>query len=138
MENLDQFERNDVLNELEALELEFAALGFSDFDLDDSEAFNAFSAELSVAGFSNDELKDVSVNALVEDTLDVAWFLGSIKRKVRQLLEKLVGLVRRYGSRCQRAVELTTTALRQYREGKWWSALKTAYRALKAFKSCVV
>ncbi|MEN8167187.1 MAG: hypothetical protein ABFR65_06875 [Pseudomonadota bacterium] len=127
-QNLDQ--------ELQELEVEFADFGLEgdDFDVEDMDEFAELDVEVDAAGF--DELGDEGgeLSALGNDA-DVAFLGGFLKRKVAKLIRKLLRLVRRC-RRCRKCARLLANAIRCFRRGRYACALRYAYRTYRCLRSC--
>lgn len=137
----------ELKTELAGLEAEFkefdAEFGLEEEELE-PEAFGAMTEleeEMELAGiseFGEGVGEEVSFASLGMEEPEVqAFFLGWIKRKVRRLIRKLIGIVRRYARKCAPCVRMLAEAIRLYRRRRYLSALRQAYRTYRCIRACI-
>ena len=129
---LDQFDA-----EIREVEAEFVEMSLEENELgsEDLEEFAALEEEIKAAGIL--EPVEAGLSAMTEDDMDVQFLRGFLRRKVLNLIKKLIALVRRHGRRCARCAALLRRTIQLFRQGKYIAALRSAYATYRCIRRCV-
>jgi len=143
-EEEEEYELKGELDELEAefkeLEAEFG-LAEEGLGPDELGAMSELENEMDLAGISEFEEgvgEEVSFASLGMDEPEVQAFVGGwIRKKVRRLIRKLIGLIRKHAKKCAKCAPLLVKTIRLYRRRKYFSALRQAYLTYRCIRRCV-
>lgn len=152
---ISALEADVVSSELDEIEAEFQELAevFGDMGLDEdaeaaSDEFSELNAAIlgtefetsdaeSSAGLTFIQFADAHLSDLAEQESELPeiwtpW--GWLKRKAKRIVKRLVRLVKKY-KKYAPCVPLVTAAVVAIKAGKWGTALKTGYSAMKCIRS---
>jgi hypothetical protein len=128
--------RNAQLHaELDAITAEFGLAAPSSEAGTAMATLDATIAGTEFASASTSELTTLSALNADGDPLVDEMFFGWIKDKARKLIEKLIGLAKRYRN-CPKCIGHVTAAVASFKSGSFASAIASGIKAVSCFRNC--